>query len=181
MMMFQHKSDLIINYKRIKYSNIFLFLVISRLNGSMWQISNSYDGKIWLNGKNLPISGSAFNFSVVGIFVRQESMYDDNITYKLCIEIFFFDIMTKKNYTEKFWKPWIHQCITLSMLVDKINIKSKKVDCWIVNLIRNVRLDAKIISKLGPVVMGTRPLSSYQQLVEISIPSRFVRMLQLVL
>jgi len=36
----------------------------------------------------------------------------------------------------------------------------------IVNLIRNARLDAKIDSKLGHVVMGTQPLSPYQQLVE---------------
>jgi translation initiation factor 3 subunit E len=33
-------------------------------------------------------------------------------------------------------------------------------------LIRNARLDAKIDSKLGHVVMGTQPLSPYQQLVE---------------
>lgn len=45
-------------------------------------------------------------------------------------------------------------------------MKPNEAECWIVNLIRNARLDAKIDSKLGHVVMGTQPLSPYQQLVE---------------
>lgn len=60
----------------------------------------------------------------------------------------------------------IHQCITIAMLADKLNMKPDEAECWIVNLIRNARLDAKIDSKLGHVVMGTQPLSPYQQLVE---------------
>lgn len=52
------------------------------------------------------------------------------------------------------------------MLADKLNMKADEAECWIVNLIRNARLDAKIDSKLGHVVMGTPPLSPYQQLVE---------------
>ncbi|XP_061397735.1 eukaryotic translation initiation factor 3 subunit E [Musca vetustissima] len=60
----------------------------------------------------------------------------------------------------------IHQCITISMLADKLNMTTAEAECWIVNLIRNARLNAKIDSKLGHVVMGTQPLSPYQQLVE---------------
>ncbi|XP_005180844.1 eukaryotic translation initiation factor 3 subunit E [Musca domestica] len=60
----------------------------------------------------------------------------------------------------------IHQCITISMLADKLNMTPAEAECWIVNLIRNARLNAKIDSKLGHVVMGTQPLSPYQQLVE---------------
>lgn len=52
------------------------------------------------------------------------------------------------------------------MLADKLNMKPDEAEVWIVNLIRNARLDAKIDSKLGHVVMGTQPLSPYQQLVE---------------
>ena len=37
---------------------------------------------------------------------------------------------------------------------------------WIVDLVRNARLGAKIDSKHGHVVMGTRAISSYQQLIE---------------
>lgn len=52
------------------------------------------------------------------------------------------------------------------MLAEKLNMNPEEAECWIVNLIRNARLDAKIDSKLGHVVMGTQPLSPYQQLLE---------------
>nr|CAD7396433.1 unnamed protein product [Timema poppensis] len=52
------------------------------------------------------------------------------------------------------------------MLAEKLNMNPEEAECWIVNLIRNARLDAKIDSKLAHVVMGTQPLSPYQQLVE---------------
>lgn len=52
------------------------------------------------------------------------------------------------------------------MLAEKLNMNPDEAECWIVNLIRNARLDAKIDSKLGHVVMGTQPASPYQQLVE---------------
>lgn len=52
------------------------------------------------------------------------------------------------------------------MLAQKLNMNPDEAECWIVNLIRNARLDAKIDSKLGHVVMGTQPASPYQQLVE---------------
>ncbi|XP_032689387.1 eukaryotic translation initiation factor 3 subunit E isoform X1 [Odontomachus brunneus] len=60
----------------------------------------------------------------------------------------------------------IHQCISIGMLAEKLNMKADVAECWIVNLIRNARLDAKIDSKLGHVVMGGQPASPYQQLVE---------------
>ena len=52
------------------------------------------------------------------------------------------------------------------MLAEKLNMNPEEAECWIVNLIRDARLDAKIDSKLGHVVMGTQPLSPYQQLIE---------------
>ena len=52
------------------------------------------------------------------------------------------------------------------MLAEKLNMEVDVAECWIVNLIRNARLDAKIDSKLGHVVMGGQPASPYQQLVE---------------
>ncbi|XP_039284216.1 eukaryotic translation initiation factor 3 subunit E-like [Nilaparvata lugens] len=60
----------------------------------------------------------------------------------------------------------IHQCISIGMLAEKLNMKPDAAECWIVNLIRQARLDAKIDSKLGYVVMGTPPLSPYEQLIE---------------
>jgi len=60
----------------------------------------------------------------------------------------------------------IHQCISISMLADKLNMSPDEAERWIVNLIRNARLDAKIDSKLGHVVMGTQAVSPYQQVIE---------------
>jgi translation initiation factor 3 subunit E len=48
------------------------------------------------------------------------------------------------------------------MLAEKLNMNPEEAECWIVNLIRNARLDAKIDSKLGHVVMGAQPQSPYQ-------------------
>merc|ERR1719431_2484699 len=60
----------------------------------------------------------------------------------------------------------IHQCISISMSADKLNMKPEEAERWIVNLIRNARLDAKIDSKQGHVVMGTQAKSPYQQVIE---------------
>jgi len=60
----------------------------------------------------------------------------------------------------------IHQCISIKMLADKLNMTPDDAERWIVNLIRNARLDAKIDSKLGHVVMGTQAISPYQQVIE---------------
>lgn len=56
--------------------------------------------------------------------------------------------------------------LSFRMLAEKLNMNPEEAECWIVNLIRNARLDAKIDSKLGHVVMGTQPASPYQALVE---------------
>jgi translation initiation factor 3 subunit E len=60
----------------------------------------------------------------------------------------------------------IHQCISINMLAEKLNMAPEAAERWIVNLIRNARLDAKIDSKLGRVVMGTQAISPYQQVIE---------------
>lgn len=60
----------------------------------------------------------------------------------------------------------IHECISISMLAEKLNMTPDEAERWIVNLIRNARLDAKIDSKLGHVVMGTKAVSPYQQVIE---------------
>jgi translation initiation factor 3 subunit E len=60
----------------------------------------------------------------------------------------------------------IHQCISITMLAEKLNMTPDEAERWIVNLIRNARLDAKIDSKLGRVVMGTQAVSPYQQVIE---------------
>merc|ERR1719445_2889404 len=60
----------------------------------------------------------------------------------------------------------IHQCISISMLAEKLNMTTEEAERWIVNLIRNAKLDAKIDSKQGTVVMCVETNSPYQQLIE---------------
>lgn len=44
--------------------------------------------------------------------------------------------------------PTLRSLSPLSMLADKLNMTPEEAERWIVNLIRNARLDAKIDSKL---------------------------------
>jgi translation initiation factor 3 subunit E len=60
----------------------------------------------------------------------------------------------------------IHQCIDIGMLADKLNMAPESAEKWIVNLIRNARLDAKIDSKANHVIMGMQTPSIYQQVIE---------------
>jgi len=60
----------------------------------------------------------------------------------------------------------IHQCISINMLAAKLNMTEEDAEKWVVNMIRNARLDAKIDSEKGHVVMGTLGVSPYQQVIE---------------
>lgn len=52
------------------------------------------------------------------------------------------------------------------MLAEKLNMDQVAAEKWIVNLIRNARLDAKIDSAKNHVIMGTQNPSVYQQVIE---------------
>ena len=59
-------------------------------------------------------------------------------------------------------------------------MKPTEAERWIVNLIRQAKLDAKIDSQAGNVVMGTQTTTPYQQLIEKTKALSFRRqMLQL--
>ncbi|GMT28617.1 hypothetical protein PFISCL1PPCAC_19914, partial [Pristionchus fissidentatus] len=61
----------------------------------------------------------------------------------------------------------IHECISLEMLADRLNMKQVEAERWIVDLIRNYRIDgAKIDSKLAQVVMGVKAVSIHEQVAE---------------
>jgi translation initiation factor 3 subunit E len=60
----------------------------------------------------------------------------------------------------------IHQCIDIGMLAEKLNMDQEAAERWIVNLIRNARLDAKIDSKANTVIMGAQYPSVYQKVIE---------------
>jgi translation initiation factor 3 subunit E len=52
------------------------------------------------------------------------------------------------------------------MLGEKLNMNPEEAERWIVNLIRNANLDAKIDSQEGTVIMGSQVLSPYQIIIE---------------
>jgi translation initiation factor 3 subunit E len=60
----------------------------------------------------------------------------------------------------------IHNKIDLSALGKKLAMNENEAERWIVDLIRNADLDAKIDSEEGCVVMGTSVQSTYEQVME---------------
>ena len=52
------------------------------------------------------------------------------------------------------------------MLAEKLNMVPDQAEQWIVNLIRDARMDAKIDSQKGHVLMGTADVSVYQQVYD---------------
>ncbi|OZC05856.1 PCI domain protein, partial [Onchocerca flexuosa] len=61
----------------------------------------------------------------------------------------------------------IHQCISIQMLAERLNMQQVEAERWIVDLIRTYRIDgAKIDSKLGQVVMGAKTTSVHEQVME---------------
>jgi translation initiation factor 3 subunit E len=53
-----------------------------------------------------------------------------------------------------------------SMLAEKLNMDQESAERWIVNLIRNAKLDAKIDSKENHVIMGTQYPTVYQNIIQ---------------
>ncbi|KAJ3196181.1 Eukaryotic translation initiation factor 3 subunit E [Irineochytrium annulatum] len=60
----------------------------------------------------------------------------------------------------------IHQCIDIKGLSEKLNLDEVEGEKWIVNLIRDARMDAKIDAETNTVVMGTQSTTIYQQVIE---------------
>ncbi|PRP81608.1 hypothetical protein PROFUN_01115 [Planoprotostelium fungivorum] len=65
----------------------------------------------------------------------------------------------------------IHNCIDIGltlfrMLSKKLGMDEEAAEKWIVNLIRNAKLDAKIDSQANTVLMGSQHPSVYQKVIE---------------
>lgn len=60
----------------------------------------------------------------------------------------------------------IHQRIDISMLAEKLNMSYDEAERWIMNLVRNSKLDAKIDSVAGTVIMGTNLPNVHEQIME---------------
>ncbi|XP_031278542.1 eukaryotic translation initiation factor 3 subunit E-like [Pistacia vera] len=60
----------------------------------------------------------------------------------------------------------IHQRIDMGVLAEKLNLNYEEAERWIVNLIRNSKLDAKIDTKTGTVIMEPSHPNVYEQLID---------------
>ncbi|XP_074276799.1 eukaryotic translation initiation factor 3 subunit E [Silene latifolia] len=60
----------------------------------------------------------------------------------------------------------IHQRINIGVLAEKLNLSNEEAESWIMNLIRTSKLDAKIDSKSGTVVMEPNYPNVYEQLID---------------
>ncbi|XP_047938668.1 eukaryotic translation initiation factor 3 subunit E-like [Salvia hispanica] len=59
----------------------------------------------------------------------------------------------------------IHQRIDMGVLAEKLNLNYEEAERWIVNLIRTSKLEARIDSKLGTIIMEPNDTSVYEQLI----------------
>lgn len=57
----------------------------------------------------------------------------------------------------------IHVPVNCSMLAEKLNMAPEEAERWIVNLIRNARLDAKIDSKLVSMCAFITDICNYNR------------------
>merc|ERR1719394_1795844 len=130
---------------------------------------------------------------LVKVIEQEEYAYKDPVTeFILCLYVKFDfkkaqEMLEKcstvlendfflKNYTEQFIENArqiifetfcrIHQCISIEMLAEKLNMNINDAERWIVNLIKNARLDAKIDSKRGHVVMSDQATNPHQQVID---------------
>ncbi|KAK6941779.1 Proteasome component (PCI) domain [Dillenia turbinata] len=60
----------------------------------------------------------------------------------------------------------IHQRIDMGVLAEKLNLNYEEAERWIVNLIRSSKLDAKIDSEAGTVIMEPNNPNVYEQLID---------------
>jgi len=60
----------------------------------------------------------------------------------------------------------IHQSINIGMIAEKLNMTAEAAELWIVKLIQDAKLDARIDSENSRVVMCKAPPSVYHQVIE---------------
>jgi len=60
----------------------------------------------------------------------------------------------------------IHKCIRLESIAEKLNMTQEDAELWIVDLIRNYRLHAKIDGENGNIILGQDPVLPYQQIIQ---------------
>lgn len=60
----------------------------------------------------------------------------------------------------------IHERIDLTMLADKLGMEQIAAEKWIVKMVSDAQLNAKIDSQSGHVILGVQPPDVYQQVIQ---------------
>ena len=60
----------------------------------------------------------------------------------------------------------IHERIDLTMLADKLGMEQIAAEKWIVQMVSDAQLNAKIDSQSNHVILGAQPPDVYQQVIE---------------
>ncbi|CAL5076403.1 unnamed protein product [Urochloa decumbens] len=60
----------------------------------------------------------------------------------------------------------IHQCIDISVLAEKLNMRYSEAELWIMNLVKSLRLDAKIDCVSGSLIMRVNRVDVHEKIIE---------------
>ncbi|XP_062212782.1 eukaryotic translation initiation factor 3 subunit E-like [Phragmites australis] len=60
----------------------------------------------------------------------------------------------------------IHRCIDIGMLSEKLNMSYDEAELWIMNLVKSSKLDARIDSVSGTLIMTTNHVNVHEQIIE---------------
>ncbi|TKW31166.1 hypothetical protein SEVIR_2G087100v4 [Setaria viridis] len=60
----------------------------------------------------------------------------------------------------------IHRCIDISILAEKLNMRYNEAELWIMNLVKSLKLDAKIDSVSGTLIMTVNRADVHEQIIE---------------
>ncbi|CAN6213541.1 unnamed protein product [Urochloa humidicola] len=60
----------------------------------------------------------------------------------------------------------IHRCIDISILAEKLNMRYNEAELWIRNLVKTLRLDAKIVSVSGTLIMRVNCVDVHERIIE---------------
>ncbi|KAL6638100.1 hypothetical protein ACP70R_025672 [Stipagrostis hirtigluma subsp. patula] len=60
----------------------------------------------------------------------------------------------------------IHRCIDIGMLSEKLNMTYDEAELWIMNLVKSSKLDARIDSVSGTLIMTTNHVDVHEQIIE---------------
>ncbi|PUZ69165.1 hypothetical protein GQ55_2G087300 [Panicum hallii var. hallii] len=60
----------------------------------------------------------------------------------------------------------IHRCIDISVLAEKLNMRYSEAELWIMNLVKSLKLDAKIDSVSGTLIMRVNRVDVHEEIIE---------------